>query len=529
MNKCFALSLACAFAFVSSQSARADVLAESLTSNEYADPLFHRLAKEVTFFPINSFIYDRDDFSFGPKFPDDAPRYAKLKQLLSREQDSVLTLQNLLRDDDAKVRTLALAALFTKDDPHDFLPYLASSADNDAPTFDGHSELSETWLQMTGIGPPQKEQTVGYIARKMLAFYMTRSGFYNGYDGCSGFNQEEVVLENSPTIRYQRATGREPGFVEYWNERKNRIFCVSWFEAQFERAREGTSPIPDTAAPKFRALRERINKLPRDDRNWTILGLHAADDGFALWSEAEVVAACKELGDTKLMLMLQNRIPSDDPDLQLGASGNNGRVLRMREFVLKYASQLLRAKQANTLLTQETADRRGQNENSLISAAWAIAAADLRPAQSKTILYNAWKRFQGKYEGDERTNLVLALLDKGGNAEVDFAHQWIFKQPQQPYTVPGTVGLLFGRMEDTKNKNSQALAAAVIADARLDTLNLKTLRELILLVNSWLPEPIASLQDMYPRNGEAEEIALMAEWRQKLRASTLQWNKAPKI
>ncbi len=526
----------CVVASLSWQKARADVLSETPNQVEYSmleqddiEPLFHQLAKEVTFFPINDFSYDRDRFFFGSKSPDDARRYIKLKEILSREKNGIGTLQNLLRDENPKVWTLALAALFTKTDAQQTLPYFASFADDDAPTFDGHSELSEDWLSMTGIGPPQKAQTVGYIARAMLRFFMTRSGFSHGFDGYSYFSQEEkkVVLDKTPEERERRANRLEPGFAFYWNERKDRTFAAGWFEVQLDRARKGQSPLPEGVEPRLRALKNRIAALPRADRNWTILSFRAPDNEFTLYSEDEVVAACKELGSKNLMLMLQNRIPFTDPDLQPNSSPNGFKYTRMRAFVLKHAKTLLRRDDAAALLAQEKNERRPV-AGYWVSSQWAIAAADLQPTQAKTILYNAWKRFAGENEEDDRMNLVLALLKTGGQQEVAFARTWIFTKPQIPSSYSGTRGVMLDMLRTEGNKNSQALATALVADARLDTLNFDSLRGLIELVNRWLPAPIVSKQEMYSAYRGAGEAKAMTQWRQKLRASVPQWNKTPK-
>ena len=526
---------------VHAPASHADVLAEKPTAIEYSvleqsdiEPLFRQLAKEVTFFPIESFLHDRDDFHFRPKAPDDERRYAKLKQILSREKNGIGTLHNLLRDDDPKVRTLVLAALFTKTDAQQTLPYFASFADDDAPTFDGHPELDNSPIMFggrilySGDNPPQKAQTVGYIARAMMRFYMTRSGFYYGYDGYSGFMQEEksVVLERTSLERAQRAERLEPGFALYcyWNERKDRTYCSSWFEVQFERARESTTPTPEDAAPKLRALRERINRLPRADRNWTILSLRAPDSNFILYNEAEVVAACKELGSKNLMLMLQNRAPSSDPDLKPNSSPNSFKNTSMKSFVLKHAKTLLRPEDAAALLKQEQIESRPV-EGRWFSAQWAIAAADLQPAQAKTSLYNAWKRFGGEYQQNDRTMLALSLLNHGGQSEVAFARSWIFKEPQQPRTYPGPHGQLFDMLRMKSNKNAKHLAAVVIADPQLNSLNFQSLSSLIQLVNKWLPKPVISAQEMYYIYRKPEEATKMTKWRQKLRASVPQWNK----
>lgn len=164
-------------------------------------------------------------------------------------------------------------------------------------------------------------------------------------------------------------------------------------------------------------------------------------------------------------------------------------------------------------------------EGRWFSAQWAIAAADLQPAQAKTILYNAWKRFGGDIQQEDRALLALSLLERGGNADVDFVRTWVYREAQQTRTYPAAHDQLFSLLKGGTGKNVQDLTALLIADSRLNTLNFGSLKGLVELVNTWLPEPLVTWQEIHAVHRKPEEAQEMARWRSKLRASVSQWNK----
>jgi len=317
---------------------------------------FEQMATEMPYLAIESVLFDRNDHLFKVADPMERETHFRILKQATDRKYSKEELLKLLKHPDAKVRTLAMVSLFDRNDPT-VLPALVELSNDEAATFDGHGKLSEGWLMTTGIGTPQKSQTVGYIAKKMVAFYMERAGYYYGI--------------KHPT---------EAGFEKYWEVRKGRSYCASWFAVQLVRAGRGTTPISPECAARIRDLRQRINALPPDDCAWVLLWLYKEDGGAELVTEDELVSACQRLGPDKLVVLLQNKNPSDDPDLQPRFS-NNYHYNCMMDFVLAHAVQLLRREDSDKLLECEAYQRdyykHGLGDPNL-TPLWEIAAKQLR-------------------------------------------------------------------------------------------------------------------------------------------------------
>jgi hypothetical protein len=113
---------------------------------------------------------------------------------------------------DAKVRTLVLGALFVREDPHD-LPLIASLLADKSPTF-AHAHASPNAAGFTGnLKEILDSQTVGQVAEAMLAPYLRAAHLKDNY-----------------------------GFADYWQARKGRQTCASWFLVRISRATRNTSP-----------------------------------------------------------------------------------------------------------------------------------------------------------------------------------------------------------------------------------------------------------------------------------------------
>ncbi len=261
---------------------------------------------------------------------------------------SLDALIELLKHSDAKIRTLAVVALFDREDPQ-VLPHLVALAEDGAPTFDAKDPLS-TVLE------PQM-QTVGQIVTRLVGFYLQSSGFHDGI--------------NHPT---------EPGFKEYWEARRNRAYCHGWFALQLERATRGEIPYPEESQPLLAALRKKLDALPADERAWELLALRGDTWSGALFvADAEVVGLCKKLGREKLLALLRDEIPCDDPDLRPRAT-IDGTCPAMKAFVLRHAVELLDVTDADKLLAYEERDRMG-----LAPVIFAIIMADRGRAPSRPI------------------------------------------------------------------------------------------------------------------------------------------------
>jgi len=76
-------------------------------------------------------------------------------------------------------------------------------------------------------------------------------------------------------------------------------------------------------ADRIRAVRKRIDQLPEEERTWQLLWLSRLQDCDDFVTDRELIDMCKKLGPKKMLLMLQDRMPSDDPDLQPRMSNNS--------------------------------------------------------------------------------------------------------------------------------------------------------------------------------------------------------------
>lgn len=433
---------------------------------------FERLAAELPYLSLSSVIHDSRRDYFQAADPTQTEKHFQVIDKVTdgtHAKDSLIGLSNHA---DAKVRTLAAVALFDFEDPA-VLPELVRLTGDDSTTFDGHPEISQSWLASAGSGPPRKQQTVGDIARSMVSFYMTRAGFYYG------------IEDNT-----------QPGFREYWATRKNRSHCASWFSVQLARAMAGTSPAQKECLDRIRLLRTHIDKLAADERAWTLLWLNGESGSDALVTEEELIHAAKSLRPDKLLLMLRKKIPSDDPDLQ-PRSNNNWPYKRMQLFVLRHANLLLRSRDSVSLLECETWERDYQKHgisDPTITSWWAAAAARLEPANASAILHAAIKRFQGEFDSEEQATLCFALWQLCGEIEMKFIKDWFFESSPQRGSFPNCRGQFIEAI--SKEPSGKQSLADIIQDNRLEKLDWQSLRRLVIAVNLWTSKPIIAEEEL---------------------------------
>jgi hypothetical protein len=483
-----------------------------------------RLAGRLKFFSLGDFLYDRISLH---RFPDEvAQQYQKLIDELTSTSYEVDALVKLLKHDDPKVRTLALAALFTRDDPR-LLPHMAPLVDDKAATF-SRPQLVASAVFAKKEMPPLEKQTVGDAANQFVTFYLGPANYSYGVKGTDGHG----------------------GFDAYWAARKDREFCASWFAVQLARAGQGRYPTPKDRFDKIRAVRQRIDKLPRADRAWTLLWLNGETGSDALVSEAELVAVCKELGPERLVLMLQRKIPSADPDLQPRKS-NNWPYRRMTQFVLQRAATLLRPMDADALLACELWERdyiKHEIHDPTLTAWWAIAAAELTKEKEKAqaLLLQAFPHFKEDYQGNERAQLAIALWRLVGPDAAKFLVKWFYDE-RPPYAqFPNQRATFLEGIAKHRNPENRKLLAALVRHKGYDTLDWQSLRTLVTIVNAWSDKPVVDAKLIeaawhpygeggfdqaadkarkeYPKETEAL-LRTLSQWRSTLSPVILEWAK----
>ena len=479
---------------------------------------FMRLAAQLPYLSLRSVLYDRTRRNFHVSDQNEVEEHFRILKKATDGTYPQETLLNLLAHGDPKVRTLAAVALFDREDPL-VLPELVKLTDDKAPTFDGQRMLASIALPVGRAEslPPRPKQTVGGIAKKMVEFYMSRSGFYYGLDHKT-----------------------KPGFVDYWDARKNRSHCAGWFAVQLARGSQGISPTQHKCIERIRAVRKRIDRLPEDERAWTLLFLNGENGSDALAKEDELVEACKKVGADRLLLMLQNKIPYDDPDLQPRAS-NNWPYKRMSLFVLSHADQLLRYNDSDTLLACESWHRdylKHDVTDPTITPWWAIAAARLKPNSASRILHSAMDRFQGKHDSDERSALCTALWQLACRSEIGFIVDWFYDENPERGSFPNCRSSFIETMG--YESNGREILSQLIQDRRLVNIDWQSLDRLVRVVNKWSETPIVTEEELrqarhpfgmgsyhwsqaeakqkYPK--ETKELrAHLSKWRKRLRMS----------
>ena len=418
----------------------------------------------------------------------------------------------LFKHPDPKVRTLALVAAYATEDPK-LLPSIAVLVDDEATTFpEAQPHAAPSFMKIPAVLTPQ---TVGKIATAIVRIYMESGGFYYGPKRMNG----------------------QPGFDEYWKPRASRTSAAGWWKVRLARASHSSSPTMKDRVPAIRSLRAEIDRLPEPDRTYVLLWLHEEMGSDALASDDELLEMARRLGADSLIDVLRRNIRSDDPDLQPRPS-NNYRYAQMCAFVLQHADVLLRASDAASLLEQETWERgylaRGISDP-MISPWWAIAAAQLTPASSASILDAAYLRFQDEHQGADRFELALARWRLSGDGAT--ALRWFYAELPRPM---GMESHYFDRLLKTQGRSPESLAKLAIAHPMFDELNWKSLEVLARAVNAWLGREVVSEQELqstwspggidffykdvarahaqYPKE-TAELLGRLARWRQQIRSA----------
>lgn len=295
---------------------------------------------------------------------------------------SVPFLLPLLKDRDARIRTLAAAALVAKGDPR-LQRHLAPLVRDESPTFD-----VITTLLTDNYTPPQ------YTPRTV--------------------SEAVLRLVEMPSA---------DEFDRYWKAHADRDYCASWFLWQFLH-------------PPFASVaREQIERLPLSDRELTILWIGEGTDDhgngeFAGYSKQELLNAAKRLGPENVLYVLRGDPRTSDPDIrEIGVHDADfparwnayTHASRLGNFLLTHAKSLLTDSDSKTLLEL------GIEESSRIPAypeLWFVAAANLRPQNADSILEVA--ELLWPLAGD----IQLARWDVRGQAALPTILEHFYRSPE---------------------------------------------------------------------------------------------------
>ncbi len=480
-------------------SAPSALPATTASSLESTRQRLEKLAEGLHYFETGNIISNRDPSSVGPqKVFSGVGRYDQnWSESLALEHAQMLAalravggertaLGDLLKHPDPKVRTLALGALFLREDAHD-LPLIASLAEDTAaswPVFDQREpRRPETEFVVTPVA-----QVVGDVALAMLLSYLDAAYVVAPATGLvRGLGDRDTA----------RPTDVLAAFAPYWAARGARDRSVSWFLVRMKRATRQTSPLrPQYQADIQRVLAE-IDTLPPVERAWTLLyvrqGVFLSDSGN-LVSDSALVAALKPIGPEALVQFLQHKSVMDDPDLRFDASLNNPRnqpFRGMAEIVLQHARELLRPEDADAVLA-EANDEAVKYSGSPVK--WVAAAAELKamldPTQAGDFLRAALRTYPN---GRDQDILMGALWRIHGVAETKFLVDWYYT----------TDGASLGRddfldaVEAAKRSDTKGLLTALVADGRFERTKSMMLGKWLTIANAGQPTPLVAYSDVY--------------------------------
>ena len=447
------------------------------TANQRTVEEFQRLADELPFLSAESVVYDRPyraavSFVVGDDTAaDQANQHNRILAQLGKRSESVEQLRTLLSHDSPQVRTLAAIALFNLEDAS-LLPDLLPLANDHALTFPREPPLVCAPV-VTKTKPKPRPQTVAEVVAQMFSFYMNPAGYHCG-----------LVHQT------------QPGFSAYWEERKDRSFCATWFEVRLRRASGNIQTVPKHRNLRRQRLRDEIDALPEDDRTWTLLWLHEEPGDERLVPEAALVRMCRQLGREKLFSLLNYTIDSDDPDLQSRRSNETG-YHRMVRFVLRHADKLLAEQDAGELLRCEQWQRdylRQGRGNPLISPLWPIAAAQLQPSNASTILKEAMFRFDREYDEDARSSICRAMWQLVGDTESDYIVDWFYDEYPDGATFPHAHAKFIRSLGTSPT--DQALVSKIVRDDRFEVLDWQTIDAVVRWANQVAATPVVTSDDL---------------------------------
>jgi hypothetical protein len=493
----------------------------SFTPTEAREAM-ERFAAECPYLDLSAVVFDRPDRFVTKARPADEAAFQRVLGEIGSPQFSKEALTRLLSHPVPKVRTLAIVALYQREDPQ-VLPSLVPLTGDDSPTFDTPGLVNESGR----LGRPEA-QTVGKIASRIVGFYLKWAGL--------GFY-------------YRNKQTAEAEFGAYWKPRSQRSHCASWFAVQLARASQGTIPTLSNRVDHIRKVRERIDQLPGDERAYVLLSLRGEAGADALVSESELISLCKGVGPEKLIRILQRNHPSDDPDLQPGRR-DIFHYKSLCVWILDHAAELLRPENIEDLKACERKEleyARNGSAEPILGNAWARAVAALEdPATRTKGLHEAYKRFEGEGNLWERARLSAALWKHGGDTETQFLTEWFYGEEPERGTSPHALANFVIEVSACELPSGRKLMAAIIRDPRFERLDFQTLEAILEAVNGWLPKPVVDPEekrvlvnkfpmdenDFHWTKKEAEErypektkqfMAMMQNWRDTLRGSIPDW------
>ena len=398
------------------------------------------LVRKLSFFQTRMFIYESDHHQMPGEV---YAAYEKAVRPLFRRAYPVSSLLPLLKHRDPRVRTLAAAGLYAYEDPR-LLLELVPLLEDRAETFPEVEAPGNFRLGNPGVMPPMARKKVRDVARRFLNVYLETAGYREGIAPPRG----------------------RPGLADYWERRKGRTYCASWFAVRVLRASRGSEPTSKENRGAVRAIHEEIDRLPEVDRAVTLLWLWDQFGGENLVTEKEVFELCKGLGPDRLVDLLRKKPLNTDPDLW--TTGYIHFRQSTEAVIIPRAKELFRPKDAD----------------GLAEAGYYFAAADLQPERAGAHLDRGWKIAQLDGWGGPRMRLNLERWRRLPEEGTALTVKRFYDEPPLMKPDPHEVRSEFlSALGKTWKPRDRRLLVALVRDKRFATMDWHSLDTLARLVN----------------------------------------------
>ncbi len=448
------------------------LLHEAAWAGEAPGKEYENLAARVQVLTVDNLLHRRPGF-FAPPFGDSPKTEAEFVALADRT--SLAEFEELLKHADPKVRTLALAGLFRSENLK-ALPLIMRLVGDDAETFSAEGLLSQG-VKLPPPPPVLVKQTVQEVALALVDFYLSRANI--GSHTWAWAPGQEITDEG--VENYRRA------FADYWEKRKDRAACASWFEVRLAAASQPIPPSSSECRGDVHSIRKEIDALPGTDGPLTLLWLQhlSRENVNRLLTREELVRALQKVDRAQLRRVLKGEKFSDDPDLD--PSGKNSGQAAMVSILLKHAGEIFKAEDAPAFLEmgQETSDAR-----------YWIAAADMKPEEALASVQAGIAFFKAKSRAPFSEELMARLWEAGGPEEKKAAVDWYFEAILERQNIWSFY------FSTTKTPTARQLMAQLLEDSRAETLmSSQTLSGMAEQVNEWSRQEIIPGSDIQVMEG----------------------------
>jgi len=413
----------------------------------------------------------------------------------SEKREALVTL---LKHENPKVRTLALGALFQREDGRD-LPLIASCGEDFSPTFPDLTDETGSSYNFSSLSGLERPQTVAQVSRSMLLLWRDRS------------------------------SGHES--------------TAARFRVRLERATRRIEPLPAGYQADVDRVLADLNALPVSERAWTALYIQALDAWYVGVVDVSEIAqtALKALSPAEIARFLLHDKVTDDPELRPATDSPRGIDFARRHhdsanvrwrgplppntdvfygmayFILQHAGALLRPQDAPILLANEKKD------STRLAVWWSAAAAELvhrqDPDQAAKIITEALQRYplMNASSASQQAVLFAAVWRMEGIKAQPRLIDWFYAAQRainQRYEGNHATVEFLKQVETAKRTDTPQLLSALVTDKRFVHTDRQVLVSLLNTANRNLAKPLESQDALW--NYETTS-ATLDRWRELLR------------